>query len=299
MIWVAITVFAAVMQGGRSGLQKHLSANADKTTANAARYIFGPPLLIFILVAEAGGLWSNMAWSPIFWLYCVLVAVFQILGTLFMLMVFSRKNFLIGVSFARSEALLVALWGMIFFSEPLSWQGTLAVLGGVIGVFLVADIQAVFKNKKSWSITENGGTLALGLASGGAFALTAWFVRLANQALEGSPFETAITTLALCNSIQLVMLLGYTAVRGQMRNFLEKVRKNRALVLWVGISSVLGSWGWFTAYALMHPAYVKTVGQVEMIVALVISQRLFKESLSVVEFCGIGLIVLSIVMLLL
>jgi len=67
----------------------------------------------------------------------------------------------------------------------------------------------------------------------------------------------------------------------------------------VGVTSMLGSFGWFVAFALQNAAYVKAVGQVELVFTFLASYFVFKERSTRKELLGIGLIVASILLLVL
>ncbi|MFB0999586.1 MAG: EamA family transporter, partial [Colwellia sp.] len=71
------------------------------------------------------------------------------------------------------------------------------------------------------------------------------------------------------------------------------------LCLFVGITSVIGSIGWFTAASLQNAAYVKALGQIEIIITLFLTYRVFKERISRMEYLGMFLILLSVFILLL
>ena len=61
---------------------------------------------------------------------------------------------------------------------------------------------------------------------------------------------------------------------------------------------MLGSVGWFTAMALQNAAYVRAVGQVELIFTFLTSVIVFKEKVTVNEIFGTVLIVGGILVLL-
>ncbi len=58
-----------------------------------------------------------------------------------------------------------------------------------------------------------------------------------------------------------------------------------------------GSVGWFTAMSLQNPAIVKTLGQVEFVVTLLITYFYFNEKISLKEYVGIVLVALSVLLL--
>jgi drug/metabolite transporter (DMT)-like permease len=63
----------------------------------------------------------------------------------------------------------------------------------------------------------------------------------------------------------------------------------------VGVAGLLGSLGWFWAFALMNAAYVRSLGQVELIFSLAVSVLVFRERVSLRELAGIGLLAAGIV----
>ena len=69
--------------------------------------------------------------------------------------------------------------------------------------------------------------------------------------------------------------------------------------LFVGITSVIGSAGWFTAMTIERAAYVKALGQVELLFTLALSVLFFKERSTPKELMGMALVAGSIVVLLL
>jgi drug/metabolite transporter (DMT)-like permease len=63
----------------------------------------------------------------------------------------------------------------------------------------------------------------------------------------------------------------------------------------VGVAGLLGSLGWFWAFALMNAAYVRSLGQVELIFSLAVSVLVFRERVSLRELAGMGLLAAGIV----
>ena len=70
------------------------------------------------------------------------------------------------------------------------------------------------------------------------------------------------------------------------------------LQIWVGHDQPgLGSFCWFWAFTLQNAAYVKALGQVELLLSILASLLFFKEKISLREVAGMGLLVLSILAL--
>jgi drug/metabolite transporter (DMT)-like permease len=69
--------------------------------------------------------------------------------------------------------------------------------------------------------------------------------------------------------------------------------------VWVGLSGVAGSAGWFTAMTLQQVAYVRALAQIELVFTFLVSWLVFHESVRRSEAFGALLIIAGIVVLLL
>ncbi len=78
---------------------------------------------------------------------------------------------------------------------------------------------------------------------------------------------------------------------------LARVAARWRAVVPVGVTGVLGSAGWFTAFALQNAAYVRSLGQIELIFSILASVLVFREKVRGAEMVGMGLLAASIVML--
>ena len=96
-------------------------------------------------------------------------------------------------------------------------------------------------------------------------------------------------------SIQSVLMAIYMGLKeaDQLPLIIKQWKKTAA----VGLTSVIGSACWFTAFTLTAAAYVKTVGQIEVLFTICMSLFFFKEKLKKHEMIGIVLIIASVLML--
>ena len=78
-----------------------------------------------------------------------------------------------------------------------------------------------------------------------------------------------------------------------------RVLKSWRVSMWVGVAGGVASLGWFSAMTLQNAAYVKAVGQVELLFSFAVSVLIFKERSSGREVGGIVLVSLGILLLLL
>jgi len=290
--WIAFSFFAALMQSVRTAGQKQLTSTLTPMTVTLVRYLFGLPFVIIYLlflfghesVPEFVAAISNTR----FVIYAVLAGVAQIVATILLVKVFSFRNFAVGTSFAKTEALQTAVFGMVFFATALSATGWLAVFVGFIGILIVS----VPKSKAPWEFKN----VALGTLSGTAFSFTAVWLREASLSLSLDATHSAAMTLFFMVSVQPLICLFYSGIKepGQ----LTLMYKRAGLASFVGLTSALGSIGWFTAMTLENPALVKSVGQVEFIFTLLITTLFFKEKITVREYVGMTFIVVSVLILL-
>ncbi|MEY8840857.1 EamA family transporter, partial [Cribrihabitans sp. XS_ASV171] len=83
------------------------------------------------------------------------------------------------------------------------------------------------------------------------------------------------------------------------RDELRAVWATRSTGVFVGLTSMGGSFCWFWAFTLQNAAYVKALGQVELIFSLLASTLVFRETVTRRELTGMALLGLSILALVL
>ena len=143
-----------------------------------------------------------------------------------------------------------------------------------------------------------GGTsyqaLALGLLAGALFSASAIGYRAATVAVEHpQPLFRALVALVAATGFQtLVMTLWFfLAEPGQLRIVAIRWRT----VLPVGVTGVLGSLGWFNA--LQNAAYVRSLGQVELLFSILALVIIFRERLRIIDVLGMLLLAVSVGMI--
>jgi drug/metabolite transporter (DMT)-like permease len=95
-----------------------------------------------------------------------------------------------------------------------------------------------------------------------------------------------------------------TVVMGLWLIWREPGQISRVLRAWratgpVGVTGVAGSFGWFVAFGLQNAAYVRALGQVELVFGLVVSILWFREKSTWSEGAGIALLLISLVLIVL
>ncbi|OUR78137.1 multidrug transporter [Marinomonas sp. 42_23_T18] len=287
-MWIGFTLLAAWFQSMRTAYQNTLSKQEGTLHATLARSLFGLPFVLFYGVI-CWFLIGPLSTKPdlYFFLIAGAGAVAQILATYLMLYLFKQASFTSGTLFAKTEALLAALLAATFLGDHLSWGAWLAIAIGVLGIAILS-----FKhNHKKSSLVDKASLI--GLACGFCFAITSVSAGYASSMLDGPVFTRAAFTLVYVLALQSVLLWGIQSYHE--KSLLIPFKKAVLLSTKVGCLSALGSIGWFTAFSLINPALVKTLGQIEVIGTLYYSKYRFHEALSKQEWIGGGLIILSVV----
>ena len=79
----------------------------------------------------------------------------------------------------------------------------------------------------------------------------------------------------------------------------SRVWAARRVAVWIGLTSMGGSLCWFIAFTLQNAAYVKALGQVELMLSIAASTLFFRERISRREWAGMAVLALSILALVL
>lgn len=287
--WIFFSLAATLFQTIRFMLQKVLATGGlSAGGATFARFLYSGPIvwLIVLLVPD----WPTIA--PGFWPYAVVGGVTQILATVCVVLLFQTRNFAVGITLKKTEVLLTVLVGIVILGEGVSWPGFAAMVLGVLGVLLLSDPPKV---QGSWRSLVLNRAVGLGLTSGIFFAISAVTYRGASLQVEAEPAIRSLFTLACVLIVQVSALGAWLLIRepGEVTRVARAWRR----AAWIGVTSLAGSYCWFTAFTLENAGYVFAVGQVEVILSLMASVLFFHEKISRKEVFGIGLITLSVVVL--
>lgn len=288
-LWIPISLAAAAVQTLRFLLQRRLKVLGLSTgAATFSRFVFAAPLawgLVLVLVA-AGQDWPGP--GARFWAWAVTGGLGQIVGTWCTVSMFTMRNFAVGIAFTKTETVQVALFSAVMLGEAVSWPGFAAILVGVAGVVLLswpkgARLQGAVLNP----------TLAVGLVAGAAFAMAAIGYRAAALSLgDGHYVFRASFTLACVTTVQTVMMLVMLHFREP--DAIVGVARAWKTTALVGLTGMLGSLGWFTAFTLQNAAYVRALGQVELLFGLAVSAVFLGERVTRREALGMALLGVSI-----
>ena len=284
MSWILFTLGAVVMQTVRNALQSKLSGAVNTSGVTLSRFILAPPIaLVYLLILYSSSASQVPEFSGTFIAVILCASLLQIAATSLMVILFKQKNFAIGAGLAKSEALVAGVVGMLFFGSyltPLGWAG---ILIGAIAVFVLSS------GNRLHGISVK--TMVIGLACGTCFALTSLLVREASHMLNVQHTVAAAWVLLWVLCVQTISLSGYIALTKPF--VFRQLTNAKKQVLAISTVSCLGSICWFTAMALQHVALVKTLGQLEVLLTLVLSHYWLKNAVTKREIAGLLLIGLA------
>jgi drug/metabolite transporter (DMT)-like permease len=297
-LWVPITIGAAFMQNLRNALQKHLKAALSTAGATSARFFYAVPFAI-VYVAALKQLLDQPLPAPngLFLLHAGIGGITQIVATAFLVLLFSFRNFAVGTAYSKTEAVQSAVFSIVILGEAVSLQAGLAILVSVAGVFAITLARSA-ESLGTILASLAGKPALIGLAAGAFFGISAVEYRAASLALgDGEFLLRAAFTLACVTVWQSLVMALYMRWRepGQM----TKVFRSWKVTGLVGLTGMMGSVGWFTAMTIQNVAYVRALGQIELVFTFIASYVVFRERSNAAEITGILLIVAGIVILLL
>lgn len=288
MIWVPVTLVASALQTARNAMQAGLVAKIGTLGATQVRFTFGLPFALIFLALVAGvtpiPALTSQALS-----FAALGACAQIAATALMLMAMRLRSFPVATAIIKTEPALLALFGLLVLGDRLSLAGWAGIGIATAGTLLMSLDKA-----------QAGGQRAIivGLLAAALFGASAIGFRGAILALpEGSQLARATLILTLTLSMQAAVLglwlflFDRAALFGSFRLWRES--------LGAGFMGAAASQFWFLGFALTAAANVRTLALIEIVMAQVVSRRVFHQGVSAREGLGMALIVLGIGALLL
>ena len=290
-----ISVFAALMQSVRTAAQKTLNERISTMGTTYVRSLAGLPFLIIFLLTvlhlHGGG---TPPWQTAFLVYSAIGALTQVLATALLIRLFRLRSFAVGSMLIKSDVLMTAIIGSLWFSEelaPVGWVALTVVLVGVlvlaagrIGLRTLRDQQAVLSSEAIW----------VAFSTALLFTFSYLSIREATLVLQGGVFWRGAWTVVAATTMQVVGLGLWLLLREP--GVFAQLWPNRRIISFIGLTSALGSMGWFTAFAIANASYVRAVAQIEAIFTLVISWFYFRERINRAELAGIGIIVGGVLM---
>ena len=114
LIWIPISILAALMQAVRTAAQKTLNAQLSTWMTTYVRSLFGLPFSIVYL-------WVVMRYQGLGWpefdtrylAYCFGAAAVQVIATYLLIWLFQMRNFAVGTMLSKTDVMQAALIGTL------------------------------------------------------------------------------------------------------------------------------------------------------------------------------------------
>jgi drug/metabolite transporter (DMT)-like permease len=205
-----------------------------------------------------------------------------------MLMAMGERSFVVTIAYIKTEPIQVAIFGLIFLGDALSWPLMTAILVATAGVIIMST--------KPGGMTGGIKPTIIGLISGGAFALSAIGYRGAILSLHLPNFVMAATfTLVVGLVMQSIVLSLYLLLREP--SVMVAIMRAWKPSLFAGLMGALASQFWFLAFAIATAASVRTLALVEVLFAQLTARVMFGQRTTAREAAGMILVVAGVALL--
>lgn len=290
-MWIPITLLAATFQILRTARQHELRDALNVNQAGFVRYAYGFPLASIVAVITFGIAGQDLPGVPWrFWLIVLGAGIAQIGATVALLRSFQLRDFAIGTVYVKSEVIIVAVISAIALGEPLTPLGWASALVCMVGVAWLAAPQKIGDALRS----AGDPAAVMGILAALGFAIAAAGLRAGSMSLEGgTTWDRALFTLTAMLGLQ-VLVNGTQLLTGSASATADVARAWRA-ALPVGVLSLAGSICWAVAVTLASAAKVRTLGQVELVLAFAISALWLHEHHRRAEYAASALVMIGVI----
>ena len=296
--WIPITLVAALTQTSRTAIQRHMKGQLGDYGASAIRFIYAVPFAwVWFLAVWVFSNQNIPVFDLEFALWSIVGGVSQIFFTVFLIKLFSYKNFLVGVALSKFEVLLAAIIEASFFSAIISTQFSISIAVGIISMLFLSLRTNIFTWTELRSSLYSKSTI-LGLLSATSLAVSVVSFRTAINTFSDTDFVfRASVTAAIVIVGQALGLIVFLYIS-------RRTELKAAFTLWkpgmaAGFLGAVSTAAWFSAFALQRAAPVRAVGQSELLFALAFTVFVFHQRLTKVELVGVFLLIGSILLVIL
>jgi len=288
-LWIVFTVIAAFFQTLRNAMQRELTTSLGTVGATHVRFLFGFPFALLSLLGV-------MIWTGVplphpglsFWPWVLDGAGAQIAATATMLMAMNERSFVVTIAYIKTEPIQVAIFGLIFLGDAVSWPMMSAILVATAGVIVMSI--------KPGGMVGGIRPTVIGLISGGLFALSAIGYRGAILNLGLPNFVMAATFTLVVGLVMQAVTLSLYLMLWQPSAMVAILRSWKPS-LFAGLMGALASQFWFLAFAIATAASVRTLALIEVLFAQMVTRFMFKQRTTAREAFGMALVVAGVLLL--
>ncbi len=289
LLWIPATLAASVLQVARNALQRGLLPKSGPWAATLVRFLFGLPFsLALALAIHALSPGTEVHLTTEFWLTTLSGAVSQVMATAALLVSMRRAGFAVGTSMQQSSLPLAAILGLLLFHDQLhavAWAG--------VALTSAALLVLTWPREAGGPQPISGGVF--GLLSGLCFGYSLNCYRQAGLAMDaGHPIFAAAATVTVSQTFQSLGLSILLAIwdRAALKSVFTAWRQS----LLAGLCGAMASICWLTALGFAPAAPVRALGVVEAPVAAIAGRRIFRESLTVLQWIAGAVVAVGVAM---
>ena len=168
-----------------------------------------------------------------------------------------------------------AIFGLVILGEPVSSLAAVAIAISLVGVMSISVAKSHL-TLRNLLLGWTGRAAFIGILSGTFFGLSAVAYRAAALSLGGEGFLMQAAFTLACVIVFQTAVMGVW-IRVREPGELTRVFRGWRVASLVGVAGMIGSVGWFTAMTIENAAYVRAVGQVELVFTFIASYFFFRE----------------------
>ena len=292
-LWIPLTVVAAGVQAARTALQKHLTGRLSVLGVTFTRFFFGLPVILgglaaYVMVSGQSLPDPNPAFIGFAWVG----GLTQLLGNALLLHLLGMSNFTVGTTYTKTEVIQTAGVSFLVLGDRVEPGGLIGIVLAFFGVVIMATSKAGLSIASLIEALRHRPAL-YGLVVGGLYAVAAVFYRGAALALEDGGFVLrALTTLAWVTAAQVVFMALWLSRREP--GVIFSALRAWPMGIWIGLTGIVASACWYTAFTLQNASYVMALGQIELVFAYGASRLVFKERMTLAEAVSVSLTIAGI-----
>jgi drug/metabolite transporter (DMT)-like permease len=279
-MWVALSLSAGALQTARNAASKRLGDRVAPDLNSWARFAFALPFATVAAITLSGI--DRLPTLPTAFLATSLVAaVSQLLANVALVAAFRRTSFAEAIVLHKLEVVFTAMAGALWFSEAptaVGWAGIAACAVGTAMLNIQRDPRAPALSR----LLRLDAGAALALTAAALLVVASFSVKRAVVLLGAANPELSATALAvpahtLLHVTWMEVALLTVAILMRQPGAFRQVAPNAGGMLLVGVAAFASSLCWYGAFAHGFVAYVRALGQVEMVLSLVLGIALFRE----------------------
>jgi len=300
-LWIAESAAAALCQSLRYAVLKDLNRHLSTLVSTYVRILFSFPLQMLYVAIVLFSTGASLPPLNLRFLICSgVTATAQFMSTALMIRLFQLGNFAVGTMLAKSDVILTALIGTMFFSENITGLGWVAILLTLAGVLVISvgRMPASAWRQGEIGLFELllGKSVRLGFVIGLINALAYLLLKEAMLSLDPQALPVVRAAYAgFAMTVFSVVLLGGWLLATE-REGLMRIRHHQFAGWSLGVLSALGTILWYLATVGANASYVAAVAQVQVVFSLMLSRYYFNEVIRPIEIAGIVTMLAGVLM---